>query len=67
MKKVIALMSIVGLLTFTNFNGLNAQEEQNAEATAPVSEQVEAEAEAAEDEVVAATTDEEPTKSFHQV
>lgn len=67
MKKVIALMSIVGLLTFTNFNGLNAQEEQNAEATAPVSEQVEAEAEAAEDEVVVATTDEEPTKSFHQV
>ena len=71
MKKVIALMSIFGLLTFTNFNGVMAQDsEKNAEAT--VAEQVEdttaAEAVAAEEEVedvVAAPQDD--TKSFHQV
>ena len=34
MKKVIALLSIAGLLAFSNFNGLKAQEQtQTAEAT----------------------------------
>ena len=64
MKKVIALMSIVGLLTFTNFNGLNAQEPVTEEA--PATEQVEAQDEAAVEEV-APVVDEETTKSFHQV
>ncbi len=72
MKKVIALMSIVGLLTFTNLNGLRAQDqtapapeattEQVDEQTADSNVAVEAE-EAAE--TVAAPVDE--TKSFHQV
>ena len=72
MKKVIALMSIVGLLTFANFNGVMAQE-QPAEAAEPATEQVDeqtadsavAEAPVAEEpETVVA---EEETKSFHQV
>ena len=72
MKKVIALMSIVGLLTFTNLNGLRAQDqtapapeattEQVDEQTADSAVAVEAE-EAAE--TVAAPVDE--TKSFHIV
>ena len=69
MKKVIALMSIVGLLTFTNFNGLKAQEatEPNAEQTEAVAAAAdEAVAEAAEAEE-ATVADEEVTKSFHQV
>jgi len=71
MKKVIALMSIVGLLTFSNFNGLKAQDaaatpdpnatEQVDETAAPAVDEAAAE-EATED--VAA---EETTKSFHQV
>lgn len=73
MKKVIALMSIVGLLTFANFNGLMAQEAVEAaapEATEQVDEQatdsaIVAEEPVAEMETVA--TEEEPTKSFHQV
>lgn len=73
MKKVIALMSIVGLLTFANFNGLMAQEAVEAaapEATEQVDEQatdsaIVAEETVAEMETVA--TEEEPTKSFHQV
>ena len=71
MKKVFALMSIVGLLTFANFNNVMAQDEAAAaEATeqvaatdeAPAAEAVEAEA--AEEAVAAAPADE--TKSFHQ-
>ncbi len=74
MKKVIALMSIVGLLTFANFNALRAQEnatepavaeqtdEQVAEATdSAIVEAVEEEAPVAEEAAV------EETKSFHQV
>lgn len=74
MKKVIALMSIIGLLTFTNLNGIMAQNAAKAD-TATATEQVEgqndsaavAEAPAAEAPVeeVAATQDD--TKSFHQV
>ena len=72
MKKVIALMSIFGLLTFANFNGVMAQ--QPAEAAQPATEQVDeqtadstvAEAPVAEEpEEVAAPAEE--TKSFHQV
>ncbi|MCQ2277945.1 MAG: MotA/TolQ/ExbB proton channel family protein [Bacteroidales bacterium] len=74
MKKVFALMSIVGLLAFTNFNGLMAQP-QATEATAPQTEQVEgtndsaapqvAEAEQAPVEEAAAPASDE--KTFHQV
>lgn len=72
MKKVIALMSIFGLLTFANFNGVMAQ--QPAEAAQPATEQVDEQtadstvAEAPvvdEPETVAAPVEE--TKSFHQV
>ena len=74
MKKVFALMSIVGLLTFANFNNVMAQDEAAAaEATeqvaatdeAPAAEAVEAEP-AAVEETVAATSDDD-TKSFHQM
>jgi biopolymer transport protein ExbB len=71
MKKVIALLSIVGLLTFSNFNGLKAQDaaaapdpnatEQLDETAAPAVDEATAEA---EEEVAPA---EETTKSFHQV
>ena len=71
MKKVIALLSIVGLLTFSNFNGLKAQDaaaapdpnatEQVDETAAPAVDEATAEA---EEEVAPA---EETTKSFHQV
>ncbi len=71
MKKVIALMSIVGLLTFANFNDVKAQDQPAAEATEQVSEATEpaadeavAETEAVEETAPAA---EETTKSFHQV
>lgn len=73
MKKVIALMSIFGLLTFTNFNGIMAQN-QPTEAEQPATEQVDeqttdstvAEAPVAEEpEQVVAPAEE--TKSFHQV
>jgi len=72
MKKVIALMSIVGLLTFTNLNGLRAQD-QTAPAPEATTEQVDeqtadsavvAEAEEAPETVAAPV---EETKSFHQV
>lgn len=75
MKKVIALMSMACLLTFSNFNGLKAQEA--AEATTPeATESVEqatdsavapeaAVAEEAMEESAPAT--EEKTKTFHQV
>ena len=72
MKKVIALMSIFGLLTFANFNGVMAQ--QPAEAAQPATEQVDeqtadstvAEAPVA-DEPETVTAPVEETKSFHQV
>ncbi|MBQ6068421.1 MAG: MotA/TolQ/ExbB proton channel family protein [Bacteroidales bacterium] len=72
MKKVIALMSIFGLLTFANFNGVMAQ--QPAEAAQPATEQVDeqtadstvAEAPVAE-EPEQVTAPAEETKSFHQV
>ena len=71
MKKVFALMSIVGLLTFANFNGVMAQDAAATDATEQVAatdENAAAEAtvaEEAEAEEVAAPADE--TKSFHQV
>ena len=73
MKKVIALMSIIGLLTFTNLNGVMAQDKA-AQPAEPATEQVDeqtadsavAEAPVAEEpETVAAPAEE--TKSFHQV
>ena len=73
MKKVFALMSIIGLLTFTNLNGVMAQDNA-AQADQPATEQVDqqaadsavAEAPVAEEpETVAAP--EEETKSFHQM
>ena len=73
MKKVFALMSIIGLLTFTNLNGVMAQDNA-AQAAEPATEQVDqqavdsaiAEAPVAEEpETVAAPV--EDTKSFHQV
>jgi len=72
MKKVIALMSIIGLLTFTNFNGVMAQD-QPAEAAQPATEQVDEQtadstvAEAPADEPEQVTAPAEETKSFHQV
>ena len=73
MKKVFALMSIIGLLTFTNLNGVMAQDKA-AQAAQPATEQIDeqtadstvAEAPVAEEpETVAAPAEE--TKSFHQV
>ena len=66
MKKVIALMSILGLLAFTNFNGVMAQD------AAPAPEQVaatdSAAPEAAVEEAVAAEEPAAPAeKTFHQV
>ena len=66
-------MSIVGLLTFTNFNGMMAQEAA-APATDTAVEQVEDSAAVAEEAAAAdaeleeaAPVEEETTKSFHQV
>ncbi|MCR5424605.1 MAG: MotA/TolQ/ExbB proton channel family protein [Bacteroidales bacterium] len=71
MKKVIALMSIAGLLTFANFNGLMAQDEANApaaEATEQVAEATDSSAAATVDEgVVENEAPAEETKTFHQV
>ena len=67
MKKVFALMSIVGLLTFANFNQVMAQDAPTAEATEEVvatDEAVAPAAEAVEETAVAPADD---TKSFHQV
>ena len=73
MKKVFALMSLIGLLTFTNLNGVMAQDKA-AQAAQPATEQIDeqtadstvAEAPVAEEpETVAAPVEE--TKSFHQV
>lgn len=73
MKKVIALMSIVGLLTFANFNGIMAQDAVEAPA-AEATEQVEAtndsaavEAAPAEEAVEEVAAEEETSKTFHQV
>jgi biopolymer transport protein ExbB len=71
MKKVFAVMSIVGLLTFANFNGVMAQDATTTEATEQVAAAAdsaapaEAVAETATEE--AAPAAEETTKSFHQV
>ena len=73
MKKVIALMSIIGLLTFTNLNSVMAQDAQ-ANPEAAQTEQVTndsaaaAPAEAAPAEAAtAAANDEVVSKSFHEV
>ena len=68
MKKVFALMSIVGLLTFANFNDVKAQDQPAAEATEQVAEatdQVAVEEAAPVEEAAAAAEDN--TKSFHQM
>ena len=73
MKKVFALMSIVGLLTFANFNNVMAQDATPAEGTeqvaandeAPAADAAVAEPAAEEETVAAAPADE--TKSFHQM
>ena len=70
MKKVFALMSIVGLLTFANFNDVKAQDQPAAEATEQVAEDQQPAAEeavAATEEEAAPAAAEETTKSFHQV
>ncbi len=73
MKKVIALMSIVGLLTFANFNQVMAQDAATAEATeqvAAATAEATAEtavAEEAEAPAPAAAASEDDTKSFHQM
>ena len=70
MKKVIALMSVIGLLTFTNFNSVKAQEAQ-ATAAGDQTEQVENDslaADASEEAVAeAVVSDEVEAKSFHEV
>ena len=71
MKKVIALMSIIGLLTFTNLNGVMAQDnaaqaDQPEQIDQQAADSAVAEAPVAEEpETVAAP--EEETKSFHQM
>ena len=70
MKKVIALMSVIGLLTFTNLNGLMAQdavEAPAAEATEVLDEANDSVAPAEEAVAEEAPVAEETTKSFHQV
>ena len=73
MKKVITLMSIIGLLTFTNLNGVMAQD-QAAATDQPATEQVEqttdsavAEAPAVAEPETAPVAAPEEHKSFHQV
>ena len=74
MKKVIALMSIVGLLAFTNLNGVMAQDKAAQAPAEPATEQVDEQTtdSAVADEAVAeepetAAAAQEETKSFHQV
>ncbi len=74
MKKVIALMSIVGLLTFANFNQVMAQDAAAAEATeqvAAATDEATAEtavaAEEAEAPAPAAAANDDDTQSFHQM
>ena len=70
MKKVIALMSIIGLLAFTNFNNVMAQD-ATTDAAAQTEQVADDEAVATDEAVaepVAAVNDEvEESKSFHQV
>ena len=71
MKKVIALMSIIGLLTFTNFNSVMAQD-ANDEATAVQTEEVNDENAAVTEEATApetavANSENEEKQSFHEV
>ena len=69
MKKVIAVMSVVSLLAFANFNDVKAQDVATAEATEQVEatdEAVAAEAVEAEAETITAAAADD-TKSFHQV
>ncbi|MBO4307013.1 MAG: MotA/TolQ/ExbB proton channel family protein [Bacteroidales bacterium] len=75
MKKVIALMSVIGLLTFTNLNSVMAQ--QPAANNAPSTEQVNKDSAAVVNDstATAATTEQEnavkdeavEAKSFHEV
>ena len=75
MKKVFALMSIVGLLTFANFNQVMAQDAAAAEETeqvAAATDEATAETAVAEEateaeETAAVAENEEDTKSFHQM
>ena len=73
MKKVIALMSMVGLLTFANFNGAIAQDAavpEGTEQVAATDDSAAAEAVVAEEAVEEAAVEAAPaddTKSFHQV
>ncbi len=70
MKKVIALMSVIGLLTFTNLNNVMAQDAANTDAVQ--TEQVTDDSAAITDEAVAEPTvaaneEAEEAKSFHEV
>ena len=66
MKKVIALMSVIGLLTFTNLNNVMAQDAANNDAVQ--TEQVADDSAAVADEPVEAANEEtEEAKSFHEV
>ena len=75
MKKVIALLSIAGLLAFSNFNGLRAGEPTDAaEATEQVTDSTAATADStvavAEEEAMVETTEEAEEAApltFHQV
>ena len=67
MKKVFALMSIVGLLTFANFNDVKAQDQPAAEATEQVAEATDQVAEEAAAPVEEAAAPADDTKSFHQM
>ena len=75
MKKVIALLSIAGLLAFSNFNGLKAQEqttaaeatEQTTDTTAATVDTTAAEEAATTEMVATETTDEVAPLTFHQV
>ena len=75
MKKVIALLSIAGLLAFSNFNGLRAQEqtqateatEQTTDTTATTVDTTAAEEAATTEMVATETSDEVAPLTFHQV
>ena len=75
MKKVIALLSIAGLLAFSNFNGLKAQEqtqaaeatEQTTDSTAAIADTNATAEEAIVEEVVETSSDEVAPLTFHQV
>ncbi len=72
MKKVIALMSVIGLLTFTNLNSVMAQDAAATDQAAQTEQITDDSAAAAEEAVaaepVAPVADEvEESKSFHEV